>query len=158
MSASSGGQVAAGYAASSAASSVDGEEGASTSDQAVRPPRRRGGRRGDPFNHVYSGPDTSCTVQSAPLPCPLAFSCRAGKLSAVIMPQSCWCIHTSIRALCGHSAFPLRLKLCMGRPGPFHGVCVQAPGVQLSRSQRLEFSGLSEDGLRAPQRPHLADS
>lgn len=67
VSASSGGQVAAGYAASSAASSVDGEEGASTSDQAVRPPRRRGSRHGDAFNHVYSGADTSYTVQSAPL-------------------------------------------------------------------------------------------
>ncbi len=103
VSASSRGQAVSGYEASSAASSVDGEEGASTSDPAVRPPRRRGGRRCDAFGHVYSGPNTSYTVQSEPLHCPVACSWGAGKLIAVLTSCSHACV--SICAACGYCAF-----------------------------------------------------
>ncbi len=73
VSAGSGGPAAAGYAASSAASSADGEDVASTSDQAPRPPRQRGGRRSNPYSAVYSGPETSYRVEGAPLLCPSPF-------------------------------------------------------------------------------------
>ncbi|BDA40522.1 probable fibronectin type-III domain-containing protein 3a [Coccomyxa sp. Obi] len=105
VSASSGGQVAAGYAASSAASSVDGEEGASTSDQAVRPPRRRGGRRGDAFNHVYSGPDTSCTVQSLDPFTEYAFRLRASNSAG----RSGWSSLVCLRTASGPPSVPVSL-------------------------------------------------
>jgi hypothetical protein len=94
-SAGSGGPPAAGYAASSAASSADGDDVASASDQAPRLPRQRGGRRSNPFSTVYSGPETSCRVEGAPLPlasCYLSFQAYPRTTICIALCLSCLCI------------------------------------------------------------------